>query len=307
MKRPTFFLAAAPRCGTTALYMYLGGHPNIFLPDVKEIHYFATDFPDLQKIMFKSVDDYLKLFADAGEPHLAVGEVSPLYYYSDVALKNIRDFNPSAKLILVIRNPVAFVQSVHQLNLGLLREDEPDLARAWDLQEARRQGRNLPKSCREPALVQYGEMGLFGKYLKRVFDVFPREQVLVILFDDFAADPKSVYENILAFLGVPSDGRQDFPPVNANYEHKSKLLAHIIHPPQFVYKTFMRIISLLGVNSMRKIRILYDKVEMSNARRTPRASIDPALRRRILDFFRADIQFLAPLIGRDLSAWLADS
>ncbi len=306
MKRPNFIIAGAPRCGTTALYTYLGEHPNIFLPKIKELHYFALDFPDVQKIIFKSVEEYLTVFADAGDRHLAVGEVSPLYYYSKVALKNIREFDPAIKIILILRNPVDFVQSVHQLNLGLLREDEPDLAKAWELQETRKQGKMIPKICREQALIQYGEMGLFGKYVEKVFEVFPKEQVLVVLFDDFAANPKAVYETILSFLNVPSDGRQEFLPVNASYEHKSKHLARIIHPPQSIYKLFMRIISLFGVNSMKKVSLIYNKIEMFNARRIPRSSIDPILRRKLQSYFREDIQKLANLINRDLSIWLAD-
>lgn len=307
MKRPNFFVVGAPRCGTTALYAYLSEHPNVFLPKVKELHYFASDFPDLHKIMFKSVDDYLKVFEKSGEQHLAVGEISPLYIYSDIALEKIKEFDPSARIILILRNPVDFIQSVHQLNMSLLREDEPDLAKAWELQHLRRQGKMIPKSCRETKLIFYGELGLFGKHVKKVLDIFSREQVLVVLFDDFVADPKAVYESILAFLGVPSDDRKKFPPVNANYEHRSKLLARIIHPPQSVYKLVMRLISIFGVGFMNKVNVIYSKVERLNARRTPRQAIDPALRAKLQSHFREDIQRLAALIQRDLSAWLVSS
>ncbi|MBI5352962.1 MAG: sulfotransferase domain-containing protein [Chloroflexi bacterium] len=306
MKRPNFLIIGAPRCGTTALYTYLGEHPNIFLPKVKELHYFAHDFPDLQKVLFRSVDEYMLMFSDAGDRHLAVGEVSPLYYYSKCALSNIREFDAKTKIIFILRNPVDFVQSVHQLNLGLLREDIPDLAKAWELQEIRKHGNMIPKSCRAPELVQYGEMGLFGKYVERVFEFFPHEQVLIILFDDFAASPKSVYETILAFLGIPSDGRQYFPRINANYENRSKFLSRIIHPPQSIYRPFMKVISLFGVNLMENLSIFYKKIEMFNSRRTPRSSIEPALRRKLQLYFREDIQKLAKLINRDLSKWLAD-
>ena len=303
MKHPNFFVAGAPRCGTTALYTYLRSHPNIFLPEIKELHYFASDFPNIQKILFKSVDDYLQMFADANEDHLAVGEISPLYIYSKVALKKIKEFNPAAKLIVIVRNPVEFVQSVHQLNLGLLREDEPDLAKAWDLQQVRSQGRRLPAGCREPELIMYGELGRFGEHLEKVYEVFPREQVLIILFHDFVKNPKQVYETILAFLDVPSDNRQDFPPVNSNYEHRSKLLGKLIHPPQIIYKVYMKLISLFGMQFMRLVSQIYNRIETLNARRIPRSSIDPELHTRIQSYFRDDILKLSELIHRDLSAW----
>lgn len=305
MKRPNFFVVGAPRCGTTALYTYLGQHPNIFLPVIKEIHYFASDFPDVQKLAFHSDDDYLKLFADANAGHMAVGEISPLYIYSTVALDRIKAFNPAAKIIMIIRNPVDFVQSIHQLNLGLLREDQPDLAKAWDLQEQRRAGQTLPPSCREPQLVQYGALGRFGDHVEKVLAAFPRDQVLVLLFDEFAANPQSAYENILAFLGLPSDHRTDFPPVNAGAEPKSLVMAKLIHPPQPVYKLFMKVISLFGVNFMKNISLLYGKIEALNVRRSPRSRMDPQLRAKLQAYFREDIQKLSVLIGRDLSAWLA--
>jgi len=304
MKRPNFFVAGAPRCGTTALYTYLRQHPYIFLPAIKELHYFASDFSDIQKIAFKTDDDYLKIFAEANEQHLAVGEISPLYLYSEVALKRIKAFSPLAKIILVLRNPVDFVQSIHQLNLGLLREDEPDLAKAWELQDLRRRGQMLPSSCREPRLVLYGELGSFGKYVERLLEMFDRKQVLILFFDDLVADPKKVYETLLAFLDVPSDGRADFPAVNAGFEQKSKLLARIIHPPRGVYRVFMKIISMFGVNFMKNVNLFYNRIESLNVHRASRNAVDPSLRRILQSFFRNDIQKLAKLTSRDLSAWL---
>lgn len=307
MKRPNFFVVGAPRCGTTALYTYLKEHPAIYLPMIKELHYFASDFPDVHKIKFNTDDDYLKMFADAHERHAAVGEISPLYIYSSVALERIHAFNAQAKIILVLRNPVDFVQSIHQLNLSLLREDEPNLARAWELQAERRQGRHIPGGCREPELVQYGTLGSFGGCLQRIYAIFPREQVLVILFDDFAANPKAVYETILSFLNVPSDGRVDFPPVNAGFEQRSRLFARLIHPSRPVYRLFMKTISLFGVAFMKNISLLYSRLESLNIRRAPRAVMDPDLRARLQAYFRADIETLSRLLGRDLSAWLDES
>ncbi len=118
-------------------------------------------------------------------------------------------------------------------------------------------------------------------------------------------NPKQVYENILAFLGVPSDHRQDFPPVNSNYEHRSKLLGKLLHPPQIVYQAYMELLSLFGVRFMRFVSQVYGKVEAFNARRVSRTSIDPALYARIQMYFRDDIRKLSKLINRDLSTWTA--
>jgi len=304
MKRPNFFISGAPRCGTTALYTYLSEHPHIFMPEVKELNYFADDFPNVQKIAFKTPEDYLKLFANADEHHLAVGEASPFYLFSGVAFENMHAFDPDARVILSLRNPVDFIQSYHQLNLSLLREDEPNLARAWDLQESRRQGQQLPKSAREPELLMYGELGKFSKYVRRLFTIFPQEQVKIILLDELATNTKEIYEDILDFLHVPSDGRKDFQRINANFENKSLVLAILFHPPQPVYQLFMKTISLFGIGFMKKVSVVYNRIERLNTTRATRSAMEAGLHARLTEHFRPDIESLAELLDRDLSMWL---
>lgn len=305
MKRPNFFISGAPRCGTTALYTYLAEHPRIFMSGVKELNYFATDFPNVQKITFKSVEDYHGVFAKAGGQHLGVGEASPFYLFSKVAFKNMIEYDPAARVILTLRHPVEFIESYHRLNLSLLREDEPDLAKAWDLQEPRRQGQHIPPSARQPELLMYGDLGRFGNYIERLYAIFPREQVKIFLFDDLRTDTRAVYEQTLAFIGVPSDGRQEFPQINANFENRSKVLARLFHPPQPVYQAFVKFIGLFGPGFMEKVSIFYNRLERLNTTRATRTTLDPALRARMLEHFSPDIKKLSGLIGRDLSGWLA--
>ena len=64
MTRPNFFIVGAPKCGTTALSEYLREHPNAFLCQPKEPHYFATDFPTHRYVTKEEA--YLKLFREAG-------------------------------------------------------------------------------------------------------------------------------------------------------------------------------------------------------------------------------------------------
>ncbi|HEB65303.1 MAG TPA: sulfotransferase [Chloroflexi bacterium] len=306
MRKPNFFIAGAPRCGTTALYTYLSQHPAIFMPEVKELNYFATDFPNVQKVTFRSEADYLRMFASAQEHHLALGEASPFYLYSRTAFENLFAFQPQAKIILSLRNPVDFVHSYHRLNLSLLREDQPDLLRAWELQAARKRGEAIPPSARHPELLMYGELGQYSRYVERLLAIFPRQQVKIILFDDLQADTRAVYEEILAFVGVPSDGRTVFPRVNASFENKSRLLAQIFHPPQPVYRAFMGVISLFGVRFTRLVSVVYNRLERLNTRTAQRQALPPEVRRRLQEHFAPDIQRLSTLIGRDLHMWLKE-
>lgn len=304
MKRPDFFISGGPRCGTTALYTYLSEHPQIFMSEVKELNYFASDFPNVQKITFRSVDDYHKVFAKAGPQHLAVGEASPFYLFSKVAFQNMHDYNPAGKVILTLRNPVEFIESYHRLNLSLLREDVKDLGKAWDLEAARRNGQHIPPSARQVELLMYSQLGNFSPYVENLFRIFPREQIKIFLFDDLRKNTRDVYEQTLQFIGVPSDGRQDFPQINANFENKSALLARLYHPPQPVYRAFVRFISLFGAGFMEKVSIVYNRLEKLNTTRAARSTLDPALRARMQEHFAPGILRLSALIERDLSSWL---
>jgi len=303
MEKTFFCVAGAPRCGTTALYTYLSEHPNIFMSVVKELHYFADDFKNMQKIDFKSDSEYLKTYAKAGGDHLAIGEASPFYLFSKVAFQKIHAFDSDTRIIISLRNPVDFIHSYHQLNLSLLREDEEDLEKAWELQEARSKGENLPKNLREVELLMYGEIGLFGKKLEKLFSIFPREQVKIVLLDDFVADAKTVYEDILAFLNLPFDNRTVFPKVNANFTNRSQFLAKFFHPSPAVYKLFMKTISLFGANFMKWVSMIYNRIERLNTTKKPRTEMDPKLRARLTAYFSSDIEKLSKLIDRDLSAW----
>jgi len=305
MKKPNFFIAGAPRCGTTAFYTYLAAHPNIFMSEVKELNYFADDFQGNQKISFQSLDDYLKLFSGAGSEHIMVGEASPFYLFSKVAFSNMYRYDSKAKIILTLRNPVDFVQSFHRLNLSLLREDEGDLRKAWELEDERSEGRNVPKSCREPALILYRELGLFGKHVERLLSIFPRHQVKVIIFEDFTSDPQAAYESVLSFLGVPSDGRTEFPMINVRFENRFALLARVFHPPQSIYKMFMKVVSIFGVGFMKNVSKVYNIIERLNTTTVSRTPLAPGFRKELLDYFRNDILKLSNLIDLDLDHWLA--
>lgn len=303
IRTPNFFIAGAPRCGTTALYEYLSENPHIYMSQVKELNYFAFDFPNVQKINFSSQNDYLKVFEKANSQHQAVGEASPFYLFSEVAFQNIHSFDPNAKIIISLRNPVNFVQSFHQLNLSLLREDVPDLKAAWDLQERRKNGKQIPKSCREPELIQYGDLGKFGKYIKKLLEIFPRDQVMIIIFEDFAANPEEIYKNILTFIGAQYDGRTNFAPVNANFKNRSLFIAKLLHPPQAIYQLFIKTISLFGVNFMKNVTLFYNRIEKLNVTDSKRQPLDPQFRKDLINYFRDDIQMLSTLIDRDLSLW----
>ncbi|MGI9275463.1 MAG: sulfotransferase family protein [Endozoicomonas sp.] len=304
MKKPNFFIVGAPKCGTTALYTYLASHRNIFLPELKEPHFFSDDLPNMRAI--DSEEAYLSLFNGTTDEHIAVGEGSVMYLYSQVAIKRIHEFNPDARLIVMLRNPFEMIHSFHsQLCYGF-QETEKNLARAWSLQESRRNGMNLPARPTDLSLLQYKAVGELGRQVEALLNYFPAEQVKLILFDDLKASPASVYEEALAFLGVPSDGRTDFPRVNSNRVNRSPFLAQLLIALLNLQRKIKRLIGL-GPNSNKTVLRYFNILSCLRKLNTnvkPRSSPPEALRQQILGEFRSDIERLSVILGKDLSHWL---
>jgi hypothetical protein len=297
--RPSFFIVGAPKCGTTALYEYLRPHPNIFMPEIKEPHFFARDLGTYPRI--KTLDDYRALFAGATDQHLQSGEASVYYLRSTVAIPNIREFNPAAKLIAMFRNPVDMVYSLHSQLLHVSEETVADFATAWRLQERRARGLDVPPHIRSPLLVQYYQVGQFGTQTERLLSCFPREQVKLILYDEFAASPQHVYDEVIAFLGVPHDGRSDFPRVNENKAARMAWLRRFYRKPPPALREAVR--SLKRAVGGETISAAKKKLVALNTVRERRPPLAPELRAELVAAFRDEVALLGRLMNRDLSHW----
>ena len=244
--------------------------------------------------------DYLRLFKNAREEETMLGEASAWYLYSKEALANIHEFDPDAKIIAMVRNPINMFASLHGMLLRNFVEDETDLERAWDLQESRRNGIEIPKGRNkrfDPRTWLYADVCKVGAQIDKLFGTFSKHQVHVIMFDDFVRDTKSSYEEVLAFLRVPSDGRISFPPVNVRQVFNSRRLARIIWKLRDTGGAIKRRLGI--VRTFNVLEILYRPIERAESR----PNLSPEFRKRLIEEFRPDIEQLSSLIERDLSAW----
>ncbi len=211
MRLPDFFIAGHAKCGTTALYEALRLHPEIFMPLQKEPWFFARDNPHPQEGPERSVDytgrrwesleEYLSLFAGA-RPDQKIGEGSTSYLWSPVAAAAIAAAQPDARIIAILREPAAFLRSLHLQRLTDHIESETDFAKALALDDARREGREIPKYAYWPRSIIYSDQVRYAEQLRRYDAVFPREQILVLIYEDFRADNDATFKRVLSFLGV---------------------------------------------------------------------------------------------------------
>lgn len=297
--KPNFFIIGAPKAGTTALYTYLSEHPHVYMSLMKEPHFFATDFPNHRARGCSTLNDYLKLFSDAKpECHQAVGEASVHYIHSAEAVRNIYNFDPEAKLIAMLRHPADLIYAFHGQCFFVAIEDQADFEVAWRLQSSRREGVNLPLGCYEPAFLQYEQIGKLGKQVESVLNVFPSEQVLFILFCDFVADTRAVYQRVLNFLEIPPDARQTFHKVNESKRPRLRWLNELIfNTPPWI----SRLYEYSGVRGYG----ITDRLLRLNTKEKQRRSLSAAFRTELVDVFREDILMLGNLLKRDLGHWLS--
>jgi sulfotransferase family protein len=229
--KPNLFIVGAPKCGTTAWVEYLGTHPDIFFSPVKEPHHFATDRPPQGRITRR--DEYLRLFQASG-PAKIVGEASVTYLLSEAAARNIHDFNPDAKIIILLRAQEDYLPSRHNQLIFNGEESLEEFEAAWRM-SGKRDITNVPSGCKDPKLLDYRAAGTFSPQVERFYAFFPAEQIRVVHFDDWVEDPRPTYLEFLRLLGVPDDGRTEFPPVHQARHHEGTFMVNLVrHPPAVV-------------------------------------------------------------------------
>jgi hypothetical protein len=298
MKRPNLFIVGAPKCGTTALASYLGDHPAVFMCEPKEPHFFAEDFPRNRYV--EDLDSYLALFS-AAKPRVRVcGEASVWYFYSNVALRGIREFAPDARIIVLLRSPPDMLYSIHAEHLYNCNEDVADFSQAYGLQGIRRRGERLPQGCRHPIMLQYSALGRYAAPLAHIFELFGRDRTKTILFDDLATDSRTVYREVLNFLGLEDDGRREFPRVNPSKAYRAAVFARLLQHPPGPTRDFVKWLRGKSGIDLRKPALW---LRAFNTTASKRPVLDSRLRERIWRDVEADVAELSTLLKRDLSHW----
>ncbi|MBI5204620.1 MAG: sulfotransferase domain-containing protein [Nitrospirae bacterium] len=299
--KPDFFIVGAPKCGTTALYEYLRQHPEIFMPEgLKEPNYFNTD---LHSAVWRrpTLDEYLALFAPASNQK-RIGEASVWYLYSKVAAWEIRQFSQAARIIIMLRNPVDMIYSLHSELLFGLDESIADFRQALEAEEERKLKRIKPTGTLPVECLFYRDIGKYSKQVQQYYEMFGRDRVHIIIFDDLRKDPKTVYQNVLDFLNVAKDFQPAFTIVNPNKMIRSERLNRLLfYSPQYA----RRIVRIFLPEKVRwKIGSLMRQLNVKREKRSP---MDRDLHKMLQLEFADDIKILSSLVGRDLSHWTQDS
>ncbi|MDC8005075.1 sulfotransferase [Aureisphaera galaxeae] len=283
-----FFVVGAARSGTTSLHNYLGQHPEVFLSDVKELNHFSqvesndhSDYKAPKKgesyhtKIIKSFDVYRDLFSET-RPDQIKGDVSPSYLWGTETAQRIYDHNPEARIIITLRNPVDRAFSHFVMNYGVGYDREPDFAKALKAPLDRVWGGgNL-----------YLEWSTYFEAVKSYFDVFPKDRIKLLIFEDWTRDKDATLKELFHFLKI-----DDAFHVDHTIQHNQKVAYKNIGLLNFLRGRFIKdtIKSILPsrLRDWTK-RKLFTSEEMD-------ITLDAGLREELMDYFAEDVRKLEEL------------
>ena len=207
---PDFLILGAQKAGTTALYAYLRWHPGITGPAWKEVSYFDRHYR-------RGPHWYRGHFPIRTGDGL-FGEASPGYLFHPIAPERVRATVPEAKLIALLRNPVARALSHYHHEVALGREPL-SFEEALEAEDERLRGEE-EHLLADPRYFShawwnytYRARGRYAEQIERWLEVFPREQLLIVPSEDLGSDPDGTYGRVLEFLGAPPHRLDSYPRV----------------------------------------------------------------------------------------------
>jgi len=294
-----FIGVGAGRSGTTWIAKCLSEHPKIFIPKVKELEFFNREINVFEKInifnnekkCFSKYDkqgkkSYRQYFLEAKKGQIR-GEWSVKYLHEPAVAEKIKKAFPEVKILVCLRNPIDRAYS--QFYFAKYR------------QKIEKCCQNFTQAFKKhPHFYRYNS--LYHKQVKRYLDLFPKKNVLVLIYEDMQKNPRQFIQTVYRFLGVNSSFT---PPslakkINPTVEYSYPLLVKIYsQSARIVQKMGMR--TLANVFKKTGIKKLLDLAITEKI--VSRPPMEPKTREGLQKIFAEDIKKLETLIGRDLSFW----
>jgi hypothetical protein len=298
-RRPDFFIIGAAKSGTVSLYEYLSGHPDVYMSPRKEPGYFSPDKSAPSKRYEYGRDEarYLSLFDDARSARRA-GEASTAYIVSRRAPGLIREFDPGARIIAMLRNPVDMMHSLHGQRVSMRIEEIEDFEEAMRAEE--REDSGTPD---QGSADTYRGRARFGEQLTRWYDAFPADQIHVIVFEEFFAHPANGFRAVLEFLGVDAGYQPgSFAVHNASHRRRRGVIGALSTSRAAHWAAHTLLPRLLGERGTARFVYRF-RMSRLDKQPAPRRPMPPELRRQLEDELQPDVARLSALLGRDLGSF----
>jgi hypothetical protein len=265
-----FFIIGAMKAGTTSLFKYLAGHPDLCPSKRKEPRVFRDPGdPAEQRAALGDLFDQGK-----GQLWRFEGSTAYTKYPKFTGVpERIQRAVPDARFIYLVRNPVERTWSQYIHNLAHGRETRP-FARAIE---------------EKP---QYLNFSRYHLQLQEYLAVFPKERILLQVFEDMVADPAAVVRSVCEFLGVDTSYR----PATAKIAYNASSAKRTASMP-------LRALQTLGLDRSVPWRVRQRLRTAGDPLPERRAVLTTDTRRIVADALRPDTEAFFTEYGRRIGAW----
>jgi hypothetical protein len=225
---PSFLIVGAQKAGTSSMFQYLNQHPNVLRSIRKDVFYFDDNFEKgltWYRSFFPSLDEKKRSERRLGGEVMTF-EGATYYMFHPLAADRIRATLPSTKIVMLLRDPVqrAISHYKHNVNGGL---EELSMREAFEREAGRLDG-EAERIISQPGYVSHNHnhlsylaRGRYAEQLARWLKVFPQEQMLVLVADDFFHDPDQGFRTVCRFVGMPEISLSAYPQVGAQKTEKT--------------------------------------------------------------------------------------
>jgi len=283
-----FFIVGAPKAGTTSLYHYLNEHPKISMSSQKEPDYFSDE--DIQnegmyygKNRIDTIKKYHGLFDDNSASKLK-GEASVSYLFYKNVPQKIKAYNPGAKIIIMLRNPIdrAFSHYLMDYRLGLVSDSFEDII-----------DQKLVHKNAKLFYQQYIELSEYANQVKRYLDVFNEKEILFIEYEDFKKDVLGIVKRTYLFLGVNEIYEPD-----VNKKHNTYTM-----PKNSIIRFIYSFVILRNILSFLFPKNLANRLRAVLFKDDKKPVLLDETRNRLKQLFTNDVNTLGKMLNKDFSRW----
>ena len=281
---PNFFIVGAPKSGTTNMSYYLMQHPQVFMPENLEPYYFARlDVPqNYKREIISDEKKYLNLFKNAKNCK-AVGESSPVYLYCPHSALEIKNRFPNSKLIISLRNPIEIAYSEY-FSLKFMGFDQN---RSFDELLDSSEEQLTQNEFHIDSLL---ESGFYSKHIKRFQKIFSKNQIKIIIFEEYVKNTVPTINSILSFLGIKESITFDVTPKGA---YKV--------PRNFASQKLMNNSTFRKAAKFVIPTVTRQKIgERFLVKESSRPPLKQNQRKRLVQIYQDDVENLGELLGRNL-------
>ena len=275
IRKPTFLYAGTAKAGSSWLYETLLEHPEVFIPDAKDIMFFSKEYN-------RGLEWYYNFFK-VNHSYKAYGEICHDYYLKKAFAERIHAHLPEVQLIFCLREPVDWTVSAQTFMSAAVNTSN-------DFLEFLNQNSYTPE-------IKWGDYLNYYENLKHFYLLFPRENILILFYDQLKLNSLNFICEIFSFIGV----NEDFIPsmvntkINPSHEARNQMIGHL------AYKS-ARVTRCLGMQNflgrMKRNRLINRCLYRNTTNRN--VEMDEETTERIYERYAAQYHSLEKLIDKEL-------